>query len=244
MKRLILPVVLLFLCQFAEAASIVERRGEVDVRKKGEASWARIADSGKVPLSAGDELRTARASTAEILMDDGTKVKIAPASSFKLAAESGDTVSLGLFYGRVRSWVKKFSKKFEVRTPSAVCAVRGTDYMVEVKPDGSTRSEVYEGSVLVGDAAGNSSLLREGQAIDVPMGGSVGQPQENPNPPSDMEATLGDARAQARKEIYTEISKEDVIARAQEEMQSAEFQSRKTAIDAFENKTRAARPWL
>ena len=171
-------------------------------------------------------------------MDDGTRVKVAPVSSFKLAAESGDSVSLGLFYGRVRSWVKKFSKKFEVRTPSAVCAVRGTDYMVEVKPDGSTRSEVYEGSVLVGDAAGNSSLLREGQAIDVPMGGSLGQPQQNPNPPSDMEATLGSAREQARKEIYTEISKEDVVARAQEEMQSAEFQSRKTAIDAFGNRVR------
>ncbi|PIU20593.1 MAG: hypothetical protein COT18_01490, partial [Elusimicrobia bacterium CG08_land_8_20_14_0_20_59_10] len=132
-------------------------------------------------------------------------------------------------FGRVRSWVKKFSKKFEVRTPSAVCAVRGTDFMVQADADGGTRVEVYEGSVLTGDAKGNTGLVRQGQFVEIPRGGSFSTPVTNPNEPGNMDSTLGSAELEARREIYNEISKADVIARAQEEIQSAEFQNRKVA---------------
>jgi len=224
---------MLCLCGISDAAYVDQWRGEVSIKKNGDTEWAALKGSGKVKLVSGDELRTSRASTAEIFMDDGTRVKLAPVSAFKVASETGDEVSLGLYFGRVRSWVKKFSKKFEVRTPSAVCAVRGTDFMVQADADGGTRVEVYEGSVLTGDAKGNTGLLRQGQFVEIPRGGTFKEPSENPNDPSNMDSTLGNARLEARREIYNEISKADVLARAQEEIQSAEFQNRKVAIDAF-----------
>ncbi|OGS13104.1 MAG: hypothetical protein A2234_02625 [Elusimicrobia bacterium RIFOXYA2_FULL_58_8] len=238
MKHLILLTGFMFIYQFSEAAYIAQRRGEVELKQSGATDWRLLAGNDNVPLAAGDELRTARASTAEIFMDDGSRVKLAPVSAFKLSAENKDAVSLGLYFGRVRSWVKKFSKKFEVRTPSAVCAVRGTDFMVSADADGNSRVEVYEGSVLAGDSKGNTGLVREGQFSDIPNGGKMKDPGSNPNEPGDMNATLGDARQAARAEIYGEISKEDVLARAQEEMQSAEYQNRKVAIDAFGNRVR------
>ena len=238
MKHLLVSAVIFFACQPAEAAQVTQWRGDVELKKNGEAAWTMLTGKGPFALAAGDDLRTARASTAEILMDDGTKVKLAPVSAFKMSVEDGESVSLGLYFGRVRSWVKKFSKKFEVRTPSAVCAVRGTDFMVEADAEGGTRTEVYEGSVLVGDDKGNTGLVREGEVAEIPMGGTFTAPKANPNEPNNMDATLGDARLQARKEIYGELSKEDVIARAQEELQSAEFQNRKVAIDAFGNRVR------
>jgi hypothetical protein len=238
MRCLFTLVLLAALCPGAQAANIDYIRGNVDLKKSGSSSWERLEGSGKVPLRPGDELRTARASTVVVYMDDGSKVKLAPLSAFRMTGEDKEKVSIGLFFGRVRSWVKKFSKKFEVRTPSAVCAVRGTDFMVSADAQGNSRVEVYEGSVLAGDGSGNSALVREGQFSEIPNGGTMNEPGDNPNDPSDMNSAIGDPRQIARAEIYGEISKEDVIARAQEEMQSAEYQMRKTAIDAFGNRVR------
>lgn len=239
MRLIIVSAALLFACRYCDAAYIYSVRGEVELKKAGSSEWTRVErDQDKTPLKPGDEMRTARASTVEVYMDDGSKVKLAPLSAFKMSAEDKETVSLGLYFGRVRSWVKKFSKKFEVRTPSAVCAVRGTDFMVSADADGNSRVEVYEGSVLTGDSRGNSSLVREGQFSEIPSGGKMKDPDANPNEPGDMNSSLGDAKQAARAEIYSEISKEDVLARAQEEMQSAEYQNRKVAIDAFGNRVR------
>jgi hypothetical protein len=238
MRYLFSLILLAALCPGLRAAYIDSVRGNVDLKKAGAAGWTRLEDGEKTRLAAGDELRTARASTADIFMDDGSRVKLAPLSAFKMTAEDKDSVSLGLYFGRVRSWVKKFSKKFEVRTPSAVCAVRGTDFMVSADAEGNSRVEVYEGSVLAGDSRGNSALVREGQFSDIPNGGSMREPGSNPNEPGDMNSAVGDPRQAARAEIYSEISREDVMSRAQEEMQSAEYQMRKTAIDAFGNRVR------
>ena len=239
MRLLIVSAALLLSCRYCDAAYVYSLRGEVDLKKAGSSEWTRLdGEQDKTPLKPGDEMRTARASTVEIYMDDGSKIKLAPLSAFKMSAEDKETVSLGLYFGRVRSWVKKFSKKFEVRTPSAVCAVRGTDFMVSADADGNSRVEVYEGSVLTGDSRGNSSLVREGQFSEIPNGGKMKDPGENPNEPNDMNSSIGDAKQIARAEIYGEIAKEDVLARAQEEMQSAEYQNRKVAIDAFGNRVR------
>lgn len=238
MKQVFVSVVLFFACLPADAAYIDSWRGEVSYKKSGTMEWAPLAGDEKTRLGNGDELRTARASTVEILMEDGSRVKLAPVSAFRMTAEGKDAVSLGLYFGRVRSWVKKFSKKFEVRTPSAVCAVRGTDFMVASDEKGNSRVEVYEGSVLAGDSKGNSSLVREGQFAEIPNGGRMREPGQNPSDSNNMDSSVGDPRQAARNEIYNEISKADVIARAQEEIQSAEFQNRKVAIDAFGNRVR------
>lgn len=237
MRYLLFAILLAAFCPGLQAAYIDYMRGHVDIKKAGTSQWKRLRPSSRIPLQSGDELRTARASVVQIYMDDGSKVKLAPRSAFKISAEDDKKVSIGLFFGRVRSWVKKFSKKFEVRTPSAVCAVRGTDFMVSADANGS-RVEVYDGSVLTGDSKGNSALVRKGQATNIPNGGSMGEPSANPNAPSDMNSSIGVPSEIARAEIYGEISKEAVLARAQEEMQSAEYQMRKTAIDAFGNRVR------
>ena len=238
MKYLLSLVIAFVFSGFVQAAYISVWRGEVDLKKAGAAAWQRVSGGDKTPLASGDELRTARASTVEIYMDDGSRIKVAPMSAFRLTAENSQAVSLGLYFGRVRSWVKKLSKKFEVRTPSAVCAVRGTDFTVAADQEGNTTVEVREGSVLAGDGSGSTGLVREGQLARIPMHGRMQEPQNNPNPPASMDSATGDSRALARREIYSEISKEDVLASAQAEIQSAEYQTRKTAIDAFGNRVR------
>ncbi|HAH32626.1 MAG TPA: hypothetical protein DCL44_09980 [Elusimicrobia bacterium] len=237
MKYLLSLILAFVFSGFVQAAYISIWRGEVEVKKAGADKWERVLRGEKTMLASGDELRTARASTVEVLMDDGSKVKMAPLSAFKMT-ENNEAASLQLYFGRVRSWVKKFTKKFEVRTPSAVCAVRGTDFTVSADAEGNTKVEVYEGSVLAGDSSGATGLITQGQFTEIPKGGKMKEPHNNPNPPGNLNTSIGDAKALARREIYNEMSKEDVLASAQAEIQSAEYQNRKVAIDAFGNRVR------
>ncbi|KAF0126238.1 MAG: ogt3 [Elusimicrobia bacterium] len=238
MRYLASLVILLVSAGWCGAAYIYEHKGLVEYRKTDKDAWERVPAGGRFTITAGMQMRTARASMAEIHMDDGSRVKVAPLSNFTLSAEDKEKSVFGLASGRMRSWVKKFSRRFEVRTPSAVCAVRGTDYTTGVDGEGNTTVEVSEGSVLVGDAAGRTALVREGETTRVEMGGGVQQPVVNPDPPSGDDASLSGARELARREIYTEISKDAVVAQAQAEMQSAEYQNRKTAVDAFGRRVR------
>lgn len=238
MKYIIAFLMFFVSADISYSAYISSHKGWVEIKKASSGEWSRVSDEGRINLAEGDEMRTRRASMAELYMDDGSKISIAPMSFFKVSKENKEISSLGLFAGRIRSWVRKFSKKFEVRTPAAVCAVRGTDFVVSADETGNTRVEVYEGSVVAGDASGRTSLIREGELIDISRDVPMGSPQVNPNPPASMESAVTDSRTLAKMEIYNEISKEDVIKSAQAEIQSAEYQNRKVAIDAFGKRVR------
>lgn len=238
MKRLILIFIMLFFGNSAFAAYVFNSRGWVEYKKAGSSDWKRISSKSRLIIKEGDQLRTKRASTVQIYMDDGSKIQLAPKSAFKLRTENKKKASVGLFFGRVRSWVKKFSKKFEVRTPSAVCAVRGTDFIVSADNEGNSRVEVYSGSVLTGNASGKTVLVKKGEFASVSISGGMSKPEKNATPPASMNSAVGDAKLLAKKEIYSEISKDSVMKRAQQEIQSAEYKNRKVAIDAFGNRVR------
>lgn len=238
MRYIISLVAILFFSNLASAAYVFNSRGWVEYKKEGSSTWKRISSRSRVIIKEGDRIRTKRASTVQIYMDDGSKIQLSPRSSFKLNTENKKETSLGLFFGRIRSWVKKRTKRFEVRTPSAVCAVRGTDFTVAADAYGNTRVEVYSGGVMTGDASGRMVLVKAGEMVKVSVGKGLGKIENNPNPPASMSSAIGDAKLLAKRELYNEISKESVLKAAQMELQSAEYKLRKVAIDAYGNRVR------
>ncbi|MCX8074304.1 MAG: hypothetical protein N2749_01795, partial [Clostridia bacterium] len=88
------------------------------------------------------------------------------------------------------------------------------------------------GSVNVSDLKNKSFLLNKGNSIEVRNDG-ISYPMPLKNLPPNLDSSIQDRKLIALKEIYSEISKEEVIKRAQMEIQSAEYQTRKTAIDAY-----------
>lgn len=80
-------------------------------------------------------------------------------------------------YGELRAMLHK--KRFEVRTPSAVCAVRGTDFEVTETPAG-TQVVVFEGSVeLRALNSEQTTLLQAGQSALVSHGGQISEQPED-----------------------------------------------------------------
>lgn len=147
-------------------ARLASLTGEVDVQAGGEADTWREAEEG-MPLSAGDKVRTGEDSSAEITMDDGGVIRLGADSSVDVSSLSPDSSSfslrLGALVAKIRAGFIKAGKKMEVRTPAAVCAVRGTEFGVEHdQASGETTAGVYdEGSLSVASTDKEGAVLSE-----------------------------------------------------------------------------------
>ncbi|MBU2572550.1 MAG: FecR family protein, partial [Elusimicrobia bacterium] len=218
----------------AQGAYIASYKGKVEHKKASSREWKRVEGAPGLQLTGGDEVRTKSASTAEIIMDSGSRIKLAPVSAFKLSGENGGQASLELYVGRMRAWVRKnLATRFQVRTPVAICAVRGTEFSVEVDPQTSrTQVDVLRGTLSVTDNLGNEMMLQEGRRLSVTPEG-LGVPQQ-------ISKALEDERQAGRetltKEVGLAMSKEAVLAAAAQEIKLAEYQQGKSLIDVFGNR--------
>lgn len=122
----------------ASAGTFTFIRGRVDITRPGEA--ARTALKGD-EVNVGDIVRTKRRARAEITFVDGNILRLAKSTRVEITKYlvDGERLdgSIKLFRGRIRSIVKRVAgrlfgrnraNRYEVRTPTAVCGVRGTDF--------------------------------------------------------------------------------------------------------------------
>jgi len=217
---------------FSDAAKITDTWGKVEVKRQGAGEWQRVEGSGT--LKAGDSIKTNWRGKLRMYMEDGSRVDMGSSSSVTLDADgAATTTTLKLGMGWLKAWVKKAQRKFEVRTPSAVCAVRGTEF--EVETDGrKTSVDLVTGLLAVSDNAGNESLLNAGQHVNVDERG-IGSVQ-----------SIEEGRTQRREEnqvglkneVALDMTKEQVMAAASEEMKLAEYQQGKSMIDVFGERVR------
>ncbi|MFQ3620186.1 MAG: FecR family protein [Spirochaetales bacterium] len=123
-------------------------------------------------LSEGERIRTTN-STAELrLLPNGSIIKLSRNTDFRIEALEGskskDTNAFTLAAGKIRTVAaKKLGSQYEVRTPSAVCGVRGTDFGMEVVPGAREGVAVLEGAVEFSKTTGEKILIGAGQAADV-----------------------------------------------------------------------------
>ena len=160
-------------------AKIKRIDGKVSVLKKGAEKWrtARV----NMPLSEGDAVYSRKESFAEIVyssgailrMDEDTKIIIKKATEKK----SKTATPLGNVWANMRKLVVS-KKEFELESPTATAAIRGTVFQMNTDKDSSTDVSVYEGKVAVGP-----SKKKEVKKPAEPKGRhEVPGPQEIPGP--------------------------------------------------------------
>ena len=148
----------------AETACIYQLQGTVEVRKAGEKDWLKAVKG--LPLQQGDSVRTARAAWCELLLKDGSFVRLDQESETSAeelkAGEEGRSFGFSFMKGRAVWLVAKLKGKllsrFTVRTPSAVCAVRGTEFAVSVSTDGASQVGLFEGKVALSSGEAEQEL--------------------------------------------------------------------------------------
>jgi hypothetical protein len=103
-----------------------------------------------MPVDPGDRIETGDKSRIEIALASKSVFAIGPNSSFTLDAPeeqdgswvTGLTLSLGSFMAKVKRLAGENS--IEIRTPTAVAAVRGTEFGLDVTQGGETDIRVYD----------------------------------------------------------------------------------------------------
>lgn len=135
------------------------------------------------PLRSGERIETGPDARVHLFVSGGdAEVALGGNSSYTVSQDdaSGDfSAQLEEGMMRLRVLVKnKFGKRFEVRTPIAVCAVRGTDYSLTRAPDGDVL-KVYSGVVAVSPPTegGAEVLVKSGEQLNVPKRGTWPAPQ-------------------------------------------------------------------
>lgn len=137
----------------------------------------------------GDQIKTKAESRCEIKLNDQSLIRIGEKTAFTLNKDNlnekfNSEIKKGRLWANIRKLNKK--RKFQLRTPTAVCSIRGTIYRVDA--DSSTKILVYEGAVDVGplSATGTDSTAPREKKMYQP-------PHEVPGPtqvPGPFEVTL------------------------------------------------------
>ena len=120
-------------------------------------------------LEEGQEIRTLSPGRVKLRFVDGSVVVIGDASTLRIERfraapnqprEAGFVLDAGLISQTVRPSAQG---TWTVRTPSVVTAVRGTEFIVEVRSDKLTEVAVQSGAVAV-EAAPDSTVRRLGRS--------------------------------------------------------------------------------
>ncbi|HCC48601.1 MAG TPA: hypothetical protein DEQ38_10885 [Elusimicrobia bacterium] len=181
MKKIILAFAL-SCCPHAayagEAGCLYNLKGTVEI-KAAAGQWA-PALKGR-PVAEGDAVRTGKGAWCEILFRDGSFIKMdaqSETAAEELKAGAQERVfSFSFLRGRALWLAGKVApgkkSKFQVRTPSAVCAVRGTDFSVDVSTSGETTVGLFEGRLAVSGAGAEKELAAGSEAYAASAGLAV-----------------------------------------------------------------------
>ena len=135
---------------------------DVMVRAASDTAWH--AAKLRQPLEKGNWLRTGKECRAEILLKDGSVIRVGEETEYQLTELTGEQGDFKLVKGKIWANIKKLGTKrdrFNIHAPTAVAAIRAFPpmeaaeqdseavYEVVVNEDQSVQITVYQGQVEV-----------------------------------------------------------------------------------------------
>lgn len=131
----------------AQEARLLNYAGSVEVKADRDSEWASAEKN--MEIQEGGAVRTGADGAALVLMPNKSKVWMKESSGLEIEQRKTLASRLSLLFGRLKVRVPHLMRKerFEVRTPAAVCAVRGTEFTVDTTPTGAMDIKVLYGEV-------------------------------------------------------------------------------------------------
>jgi len=211
-------------------ASISMLEGDASVLPAGGKDWRKARPS--MPLRTGDQVYTREESFVEIRYADGPVVRMNENSKLALSSTSDKAVKAGNPVGDVWVNLRKSVKKrdFELASPTAVAAIRGTVFQMQTQKDSSTNVHVFDGTVVVGPADGLKKKIEQEKKEQEPP---PGEPIEVPGPeeiPGPFEVPL--------EEWQSIVAGQMIAVRGDGKFAQEEFDIEEAAADSFVKKNR------
>lgn len=178
-------------------------KGSVKVISAKDKKEAPVKVGSKVFV--GDTVVTEKDSRAKIVMSDRNVLQLSPESRFEInkyksaATENEREVQVSLMQGKVRVQVEqKYGEKnkFELRTPTAVAGVRGTEYIAQFNPTtNSSMFVVMSGSVSVAPARGPNAAAGAPAAPPAVLSANMASVVSASEPPQFFKATPAEMKS-------------------------------------------------
>jgi hypothetical protein len=220
----------------AHALAVITRvSGGVTVLKTGFQKWIPIRRP-PINMENGDTVRTGFLGAATLTFPDGSHIDLTGGTSFTLKETAPTNFLMRINFGALKAFVAKAtSRNFQVETPTAVCAVRGTEFRVKVSHKGTTDIALYSGLLAISDQKGHEILLHPNESIQVDFQG-LGHISAAANKKG--AAQLASFHSLMRRELALNQSRGQVQAMALRELRLADYEQGKSLIDAFGNRVR------
>ncbi|TXH28964.1 MAG: TonB-dependent receptor [Burkholderiaceae bacterium] len=154
---------------WANVAEIVSLSGRGETRPPQEVQWREARVQQRV--EAGHFVRTGDQSSMALLFADKTQMRLAQNSLFQVKSTVGTTgapVTLQLRQGRAWTQSKSGPGRVQMETPTAIAAIQGTDWIMEVDEAGNTRLIVLHGQVQLYNDHGSVTVQGNEQARVAP----------------------------------------------------------------------------
>lgn len=131
-----------------------------------ERATQQMAVSTGMPVDWGDVINTGHLARARVTLDEGSVLNVGAESNLTIRKHDAGAqqTDLELNYGKVRATAVKQTKpgaKFEIRTPTGVAGVVGTDFYLDYEGF-MTHVVVFEGSVRFCNLAGECVVVTAG----------------------------------------------------------------------------------
>ncbi len=162
-------------------AQIIALGGNVQARLTSEGDWVTAAKGLQIPE--GGAIRTNAGGEAVVLMPNKTKIWLKESTRLEIEQRQTFATRLALLFGKIKARVPHLMRqeRFEVRTPSAVCAVRGTEFTIGTSEDGKMDLKVLFGEV---NLRFNVPPAVGADRFDVPQGEELSSaPEGKPDKP-------------------------------------------------------------
>ena len=164
-------------------ARITRIEGTANVLKLNAKDWREARVS--MPLAVGDQVYSDKESLVEIRysngevlrMDEETKIQIQLSTDKKVITKA----PLGTVWVNMKKLTTK-GREFEVSSPTAVAAVRGTIFELGVGKDSTTSVSVYNGKVAVGPTDSLKSKIERQKQVTPQEPTEIPGPEEVPGP--------------------------------------------------------------
>jgi len=151
--------------------------------KKDTDEWIDLNSDSGVYLEPGDVIRTASGQVELRMLEGEGTITVGPFTRFKVRKPSLGSELIDLYEGTIMPQIKKLSKslddkyRFAVITPTAICGIRGTQFLVNVDSEKATELVVLDGTVEVRSLSGERTvLIKAGHMIRVRKGEDLPKP--------------------------------------------------------------------
>jgi ferric-dicitrate binding protein FerR (iron transport regulator) len=174
----------------AKAAVISAMLREAQVLRRSQPTLPRIKARYGMELAWNDVVQTDPNGRVRVRMLDDSLLSIGANSELRITSHDSQThrTKVELAYGRLRAQIKKLAagEEFEVRTPTAVAGVIGTDFGIDASDPRHVKFICLEGTVRISSVnpdypgtlnceGGHSVTMDEGKAPNAPLDADTAQ---------------------------------------------------------------------